>query len=71
MPVRVALGLVALSVGGPAFAADALPPALASLHAKAENGNSIAQYNLGIAYAAGRGVPVDQAEAYVWLTPGL
>ncbi|MGA2693456.1 MAG: SEL1-like repeat protein, partial [Opitutaceae bacterium] len=45
-----------------------MPPGLAALHAKAENGNAIAQYNLGLAYATGRGVQVDQAEAFVWLT---
>ena len=51
------------SPGRPGIAADFLPPAIAALHAKAENGNAVAQYNLGLAYAAGRGVAVDQAEA--------
>ncbi|MFY9924908.1 MAG: hypothetical protein WAK51_10540, partial [Opitutaceae bacterium] len=50
------------------FAADSESPAIASLRNKAENGNAIAQYNLGLAYATGRGVQVDQAEAFVWLT---
>jgi len=49
-------------------AADPLPPELAALRAKAETGNAVAQYNLGLAYAEGRGIPVDRAEAYVWLT---
>jgi hypothetical protein len=41
---------------------------LAPLRAKAEIGNAIAQYNLGLAYAAGRVVPKDPIEAYVWLS---
>jgi hypothetical protein len=43
------------------------PPALASLRQKAESGNAIAQYNLGLAYAQGRGIPVNLPEAFVWL----
>ena len=39
-----------------------------SLRAKAEKGNTLAQYNLGLAYAEGRGVPVDRLEAFVWLS---
>lgn len=41
---------------------------LAALRAKAEKGNAIAQYNLGLAYAEGRDTPVDRVEACVWLT---
>lgn len=52
-------------VGAVAFALDG---ELAALVAKAEKGNAIAQYNLGLAYAEGRGVPVDNLEAYVWLS---
>jgi TPR repeat protein len=51
-----------------AFAADFMPPEIAALHAKAENGNAIAQYNLGLAYATGSGVAIDKVEAFVWLT---
>lgn len=58
------------------FAALAATPALlsaqdddlASLRAKAEKGNAVAQYNLGLAYAEGRGTAVDPIEAYVWLS---
>lgn len=39
-----------------------------ALRAKAERGNAIAQYNLGLAYAQGRGTPADPVEAFVWLT---
>jgi predicted ribosome quality control (RQC) complex YloA/Tae2 family protein len=40
---------------------------LAALRAKAEKGNAVAQYNLGLAYSAGEVVPKDAIEAYVWL----
>src|SRR5208283_1365968 len=65
---RSALAFVALCLAGTASADSFLPPAIAALHAKAENGNAIAQYNLGLAYATCRGVAVDPAEAFVWLT---
>ncbi len=41
---------------------------IASLRAKAERGNVIAQYNLGLAYADGRETEMDLAEAFVWLS---
>src|SRR5882724_10999000 len=44
------------------------PAEITALRPKAERGNAIAQYNLGLAYAQGRGVPADVAEAFVWLT---
>ena len=40
---------------------------LAQLRTKAEKGNVLAQYNLGLAYAEGRDTPRDLIEAYVWL----
>ena len=40
----------------------------ATLRAKAEKGNGIAQYNLGLAFAEGRGVAVDRLEAFAWLS---
>jgi len=43
----------------------------AALRTKAEKGNAIAQYNLGLAYAEGRDTPVDRLEAYVWLSLAL
>ena len=39
-----------------------------ALRAKAEKGNGIAQYNLGLAYAEGHGVAADRIEAFVWLS---
>lgn len=41
---------------------------ITALRAKAEKGNGLAQYNLGLAYADGRGVAADKIEAYVWLS---
>jgi hypothetical protein len=41
---------------------------LAELRDKAANGNAIAQYNLGLAYAEGRGVRADPIEAFAWLS---
>ncbi len=32
----------------------------------AEQGDAIAQYNLGLMYANGRGVPQDYAQAHLW-----
>ena len=44
---------------------------LAGLQAKAQRGNAVAQYNLGLAYAQGHGVAADPIEAYVWLSLAL
>ncbi len=41
---------------------------VASLRTKAQRGNAIAQYNLGLAYAKGRGIAQDNIEAFVWLS---
>jgi len=83
MSVRLALfSLVALpvSISGvhaaeSAASAPVMLPAprlesndIASLRAKADGGNSIAQYNLGLAYAQQRQSPADLIEAFVWLT---
>src|SRR5208282_5178192 len=65
---RNAIALLALCAAAPAFAAESLPPELQALQVQAEHGNAIAQYNLGLAYDYGRGVPTDKKEAFVWLT---
>ena len=66
MPARAAL-LLLLSFGFVRlFAAE--PDELASLRAKAEHGNALAQYNLGLAYVEGRQVPPNPAEAFAWLS---
>ncbi len=58
--------LVVALVASPAFPQESSE--ITSLLAKARRGNGIAQYNLGLAYAEGRGVTADRVEAYVWLT---
>jgi chromosome segregation ATPase len=63
--LRIALLGASLSVPALLLAQD---NDLASLRAKAEKGNAIAQYNLGLAYAEGRGITADPIEAYVWLS---
>ena len=41
---------------------------ISSLLLKAQHGNAIAQYRLGVAYSAGQGVPANPIEAYIWLS---
>ena len=56
-PLLVATCLVATSsVGGTAQSAE-------ELRTRAEAGDADAQYNLGVAYAAGEGIPQDDTEA--------
>ena len=52
------LALAVIPVG-----VDAQGTELAQLRALAEQGNAVAQYNLGVLYATGQGVPQDNAEA--------
>ena len=47
-------------------AAEALASAVAKLKREAEQGNAVAQGNLGFMYANGRGVAKDDAEAVKW-----
>ena len=63
---RVAL-LLLLSLGFVRVSA-ADSDELSLLRAKAERGNALAQYNLGLVYAQGRLVPSDPAEAFAWLS---
>ena len=43
-----------------------LPEAVRWFRLAADQGHSAAQYNLGVAYAGGAGVPLDAAEAVQW-----
>ena len=56
-----ALALAVIPVG-----VDAQDPDLEEMRARAEQGNPIAQYNLGHMYANGEGVPEDDVEAVRW-----
>ena len=55
--------LVALATGAPV---QVQTPELDELRALAEQGDATAQFNLGIMYDNGRGVPQDDAEAVRW-----
>lgn len=44
------------------------PELVESVRAEALTGNPHAQYALGLIYAEGRGVKLDRAESYAWLT---
>ena len=44
------------------------PPALEELIERAEQGYAGAQYNLGVMYMNGQGVPQDNVQAYVWIS---
>ena len=63
---RLALLLIMAVSAGRVGAAEG--DELAALRAKAEKGNALAQYNLGLAYTQGRLGPVDLPEAFVWLS---
>ncbi|MDB6094283.1 MAG: Peptidoglycan-binding LysM [Verrucomicrobia bacterium] len=63
---RIALVLgLALSIGHLAAAESA---EITALRVKAEKGNALAQYNLGLLYYQGKEVPADLPEAFAWLT---
>ena len=62
----LAAALLILALGHVAIAQESSE--VTSLRAKAEKGNGIAQYNLGLAYADGKGVARDPIEAFVWLS---
>ena len=59
--ITLAAVLVALAVG-----AQAQTPEIDALRARAEQGDASAQFNLGVRYADGEGVPQDDAEAVRW-----
>ena len=40
---------------------------MGTLPAWAQTGDASAQFNLGLMYASGKGVPEDDVEAYAWL----
>jgi len=60
------LTLAAVLASGPLRAGEAIDPGTARF--QAERGNVIAQFNLGLAYAQGRGIAADPIEAFVWLS---
>ena len=70
--VRAAVAVAALSLavlGSPVQAQDTPSAAqeVADLRDRAEAGDATAQYNLGVMYGSGEGVPQDNVEAHMWL----
>ena len=65
----VAVAVLSLAVLSQPVQAQDTPSAqeLADLRARAEAGNVSAQYNLGVMYATGDGVPQDNVEAHMLL----
>ena len=63
--VAVVAVLAALGVDAP-VQAQTQTPEIDALRVRAEAGDVVAQYNLGVMYANGRGVPQDDAEAHMW-----
>jgi TPR repeat protein len=79
--MRAALLAAALLLGRPAlaatiesaqasFAAGDFESAVAQFRTLAEAGNPVAQYNLGVLYENGQGVPKDYARAVEWYRKG-
>ena len=65
--VSVSVIALFLGVGASAPLAEAQEPLnIEELRAKAEAGDAISQYNLGVMYDFGNGVPQDDAAAYLW-----
>ena len=64
----VAVGALSLAVLGQPVQAQDKPATqeLADLRASAEAGEAQAQYNLGVRYTVGEGVPQDYVEAVAW-----
>ena len=58
--------LLALALAVIPVTVDAQVTELAQLRALAEQGNAVAQYNLGYMYGNGYGVPEDHVLAYMW-----
>ena len=68
---RLALaGMVALLVGGAPLAQTPEPAqddSIEALRTRANAGDADAQFNLGVMYRTGEGLPQDDVEAYKWL----
>ena len=65
------LTLIALLLAG-VVGCDSMPQGLSAsdqaLFRRAQQGDADAQYNLGVMYDSGDGVPKDDVEAYAWLS---
>src|SRR5258705_383003 len=61
--MRIFLLLIALFIG---FHNVAVADSVQETRAQAEKGDAAAQYNLGVMYEKGQGIPQDYAEALKW-----
>jgi TPR repeat protein len=59
------VGLCLLALAAP-VRADDHAASVSSLRTRAAHGDASAQFNLGLMYYTGRGVPQDSVEAYLW-----
>ena len=66
--IKAITAALLLSLSAMAFAQDFSPDEIAEYRANAEAGDAVAQFNLGVMYANGEGVPVDDATAVKWYT---
>ena len=57
---------VILLLGFNVFVWAVTPEELEELKKHAENGNTVAQYNLGVVYYHAKGVPMDDEESFKW-----
>jgi TPR repeat protein len=64
--MKALLSIVLLLAFGVCVCWSNTPEEIAQLKEAAEQGDVEAQFNLGFAYAYGRGVPEDDAEAVKW-----
>ena len=60
------VSLCTCSLPAPLLRNPGSPPRAQALHIAANQGDAEAQYNLGVAYDTGEGVPQDYAEAVRW-----
>ncbi|MBC8002791.1 MAG: sel1 repeat family protein [Opitutaceae bacterium] len=63
----VVLMLVEMSTNGHAQSTDSFRKRFLEFKARADQGDAVAQINLGICYATGRGVDKDDQEALKWI----
>ena len=66
--IKAIIAALLLSLSMTAFAQAPSPEQIAEYRAAADKGEAWAQYNLGIMYANGEGVPEDDATAVKWHT---
>ena len=64
--VRIVAAVAVLTAVALCVAVQAQTPEIDALRARAEAGGTEAQYNLGVMYGTGAGVPQDYVQAHMW-----